>query len=359
MGVRLISKNIEDIQFEFPLFKMWEEILKDHHTLTNVREVRRQLDTQDVDNFDWQPYDRYNDELVDCVNEGDRSLFRSAVTMVDRFPDWQLESFEKLEKMADASQMNSFVKSMQRKVETFKKAWSSGFVSFNVENCINSTFDEEGKADVRSPSPNTPVGSPNGVYGLSPNPHTSPHMFHSSHSTMTPIHVSTPQSVRSQILVNLSTPQSSSKDFIVLGGPDESSGQSGGAGGRNKMGSIVGRMKANPRKATYIPLLKSPYYIPKKKREKVSRPNPNSPILDDICSTIPKEEMHKTLKKSWMDTLIMDYWLGIVGEHCADTFFPSTLAVDLLRQKFLDIGWCDPVFWTFETGNPNPQQTNK
>ncbi|KAJ8617846.1 hypothetical protein MRB53_014032 [Persea americana] len=26
--------------------------------------------------------------------------------------------------------------------------------------------------------------------------------------------------------------------------------------------------------------------------------------------------------------------------------------------KFLDIGWCDPVFWTFETGNPNPQQTN-
>ena len=65
---------------------------------------------------------------------------------VDRFLDWQLESFEKLEKMADASQMNSFVKSMQRKVETFKKAWSSGFVSFNVENCINSTFDEEGKA---------------------------------------------------------------------------------------------------------------------------------------------------------------------------------------------------------------------
>ena len=28
----------------------------------------------------------------------------------------------------------------------FKKAWSSGFVSFNVENCINSTFDGEGKA---------------------------------------------------------------------------------------------------------------------------------------------------------------------------------------------------------------------
>ncbi|KAJ8630738.1 hypothetical protein MRB53_024061 [Persea americana] len=147
---------------------------------------------------------------------------------VDKFLDWQLESFEKLEKMADASQMNSFVKSMQRKVETFKKAWSSGFVSFNVENCINSTFDEEGKADVRSPSPNTPVGSPNGVYELSPNLHTSPHMFHSSHSTMTPIHVNTPQSVRSQIPVNLSTPQSSSKDFIVLGGPDESSGQSRG-----------------------------------------------------------------------------------------------------------------------------------
>ncbi|XXG76823.1 hypothetical protein AAC387_Pa08g1101 [Persea americana] len=62
---------------------MWEEILKDHHTLTNVREVRRQLDTQDVDSFDWQPYDRYSDELVDCVNEGDRSLFRSAVTMVN------------------------------------------------------------------------------------------------------------------------------------------------------------------------------------------------------------------------------------------------------------------------------------
>ncbi|KAJ8649727.1 hypothetical protein MRB53_002750 [Persea americana] len=126
----------------------------------------------------------------------------------DRFLDWQLESFEKLEKMADSSQMNSFVKSMQRKVETFKKSWSSGFVSFNVENCINSTFDEEGKADVRSPSPNTPIGSRDGVYGLSPDPHTSTHMFHSSHSTMTPIHVSTPQSVRSQIPVNLSTPQS-------------------------------------------------------------------------------------------------------------------------------------------------------
>ena len=70
--------------------------------------------------------------------------------------------------------------------------------------------------------------------------------------------------------VNLSTPQSSSKDFIVLGGLDESSGQSKRG---NKMGSIVGRMKANPRKATYIPLLKSLYYVPKNKREKVSRPN--------------------------------------------------------------------------------------
>ncbi|KAJ8632893.1 hypothetical protein MRB53_026229 [Persea americana] len=115
---------------------------------------------------------------------------------VDRFLDWQLESFEKLEKMVDPSQMNSFVKSMQRKVETFKKAWSSGFVSFKVD-CINSTFDEEGKVDVRSPSPNTPVGSLDGFYGLSPVPHTSTHMFHSPHSTMTPIHVSTPQSVRS------------------------------------------------------------------------------------------------------------------------------------------------------------------
>ncbi|KAJ8649892.1 hypothetical protein MRB53_002915 [Persea americana] len=126
---------------------------------------------------------------------------------VDRFLDWQLESFEKLEKMADSSQMNSFVKSMQRNVEMFKKAWSSGFVIFNVENCINSTFDEKGKADVRSSSPNTPIGSRDGVYGLSPDPHTSTHMFYSSHFTMTPIHVSTPQSVRSQIPVNLSTPQ--------------------------------------------------------------------------------------------------------------------------------------------------------
>ncbi|KAJ8630408.1 hypothetical protein MRB53_023731 [Persea americana] len=41
---------------------------------------------------------------------------------VDRFLDWQLESFEKLEKMEDPSQMNSFVKSMQRKVKMFKKA---------------------------------------------------------------------------------------------------------------------------------------------------------------------------------------------------------------------------------------------
>ncbi|KAJ8617845.1 hypothetical protein MRB53_014031 [Persea americana] len=245
------------------------------------------LNTRMRQYFDWQPYDRYSDELVDCVNEGDRSLFRSAVTMVDRFLDWQLESFEKLEKMADASQMNSFVKSMQRKVETFKKAWSSGFVSFNVENCINSTFDEEGKADVKSPSPNTSVGSYDGVYGLSPNPHTSTHMFHSFHSTMTPIHVSTPQSVRRQIPVNLSTPQSSSKGIIILGGPDESSGQSRGG---NKMGSIVGWMKANPRKATYIPVLKSTYYVPKNKREKVSRPNPKYCLshaerscLEELC----------------------------------------------------------------------------
>ncbi|KAJ8643254.1 hypothetical protein MRB53_005002 [Persea americana] len=60
---------------------MWEGRLKDHHILTNVREVWRQLDTQDVDSFDWQSYDRYSDELENCVNEGDRLLFRSAVTM--------------------------------------------------------------------------------------------------------------------------------------------------------------------------------------------------------------------------------------------------------------------------------------
>lgn len=65
---------------------------------------------------------------------------------VDKFLDWQLESFEKLEKMADPSQMNCFVKSMQRKVKMFKIAWSSSFVSFDVENCINSTFDEKDKA---------------------------------------------------------------------------------------------------------------------------------------------------------------------------------------------------------------------
>ncbi|KAJ8628926.1 hypothetical protein MRB53_022249 [Persea americana] len=93
--------------------------------------------------FDWQPYNWYGDELEACINEVDRSLFRSAVTManymvverhnvdyvlkqfglkqhvpfpfhptVDGFLDWQLESFEKLEKMADPSQMNSFVKNM-------------------------------------------------------------------------------------------------------------------------------------------------------------------------------------------------------------------------------------------------------
>ncbi|RWR91079.1 hypothetical protein CKAN_02021700 [Cinnamomum micranthum f. kanehirae] len=163
--------------------------------------------------------------------------------------------------MADPSQINRFVKSMQRKVEMFKKAWSSSFVSFNVENCINSTFDEKGKADMRSPSPKTPVGSRNGAYGLSPSPRTS-------------THVSTPQSAKSKIPVNLSTPQSWSKekDLIVLGGPDESIGQ---RLGKNKMGSIVGRMKANPRKASFIPTLKSPHYVPKNKRTKVSRSNPN------------------------------------------------------------------------------------
>ncbi|RWR91080.1 serine/threonine-protein phosphatase 7 long form [Cinnamomum micranthum f. kanehirae] len=80
---RSISKNMEDIQLEFPLFKMWEERLKDHHILTNVGEVRRQLDTQDVDSFDWQPYDQYGDELSACVNEVDRPLFRSAVSMIN------------------------------------------------------------------------------------------------------------------------------------------------------------------------------------------------------------------------------------------------------------------------------------
>lgn len=33
----------------------------------------------------------------------------------------------------------------------------------------------------------------------------------------------------------------------------------------------------------------------------------SNPILEDICSTIPKEEMHQTLKKSWMDTLVSAY----------------------------------------------------
>lgn len=50
---RSIAKNMEDIQLEFPLFKMWEERLKDHHILTNVREVRMQLDTQDVDSVSY------------------------------------------------------------------------------------------------------------------------------------------------------------------------------------------------------------------------------------------------------------------------------------------------------------------
>ncbi|RWR85134.1 serine/threonine-protein phosphatase 7 long form [Cinnamomum micranthum f. kanehirae] len=204
---RSISKNMEDIQLELPLYKMWEERLKDHHILTNVGEVWRQLDMQDVDSFDWQPYDRYDNELEACVNEVDRSLFRSIVTMinymvverhnvdrvlkqfglkqhatppfhptkrmkfmaaigirtcngiykritrnrigrplervhldhesstqhkVDRFLDWQLKSFEKFEKMADPSQMNRFVKSMQGKVKMFNKAWSSSFVSFKL-----------------------------------------------------------------------------------------------------------------------------------------------------------------------------------------------------------------------------------
>ena len=48
--------------------------------------------------------------------------------------------------MADPSEMNSSIKSMQRKVKMFKNAWSSGFVSFNLEDCINSAFNEEGKA---------------------------------------------------------------------------------------------------------------------------------------------------------------------------------------------------------------------
>ncbi|KAJ8644145.1 hypothetical protein MRB53_005893 [Persea americana] len=148
-------KKYGGIEFEFPLFKMWEERLKDHHILTN---------------FDWQQYDQYGDELEACVNERDRSLFRSTVTMIDRFLDRWLKRLEKLEKMADPSEMNSSIKSMQRKVKMFKNAWSSGFVSFNLEDCINSAFNEEGKADVRSSPPSTLFGSHNGAYGLSPDP---------------------------------------------------------------------------------------------------------------------------------------------------------------------------------------------
>lgn len=119
---------------------------------------------------------------------------------------------------------------------------------------------------MRSPLPNTPIGSHDGSYGLSPNPQTSTHVFHSSHSSMIPMNISTPQSARRRILVNLSTPQSLSKDFIFLGGLDKSSDQSRG---RNKVGSIVSRLYAN-----YIPPLRFRYYVPKNKRNKVINPDP-------------------------------------------------------------------------------------
>ncbi|RWR73353.1 serine/threonine-protein phosphatase 7 long form [Cinnamomum micranthum f. kanehirae] len=46
---RPIKQNMENIKFEFPLFKMWEKRLKNHFSLTTVEEAHQQLDQQGID----------------------------------------------------------------------------------------------------------------------------------------------------------------------------------------------------------------------------------------------------------------------------------------------------------------------
>ncbi|XXG45872.1 hypothetical protein AAC387_Pa02g0839 [Persea americana] len=165
-----------------------------------------------------------------------------------RFLDWQLESFEKLEKMADPSQMNSFVKSMQRKVKMFKKAWSSGFVSFNIENCINSTFDEEEKA-----------------------------------------HFEVQQKTAE---IDLMFTCNKNRDFWTF-------------------------------ETVVFPIWFKYHFF--------------------LIIGYPKEQR-------------IVYYNSMMGYTSYDDY--ANHFVDFLRKKFLEVGWIDPMFWSFEIGNPNPQQTN-
>ena len=46
---RPIKKNMDSIKFEFSLFKMWKNRLKNQFWLTTVEEARQQLDQQGID----------------------------------------------------------------------------------------------------------------------------------------------------------------------------------------------------------------------------------------------------------------------------------------------------------------------
>ena len=46
---RPIKQHMDSMKFEFPLFKMWENRLKNHFWLTTVEEARQQLDQQGID----------------------------------------------------------------------------------------------------------------------------------------------------------------------------------------------------------------------------------------------------------------------------------------------------------------------
>ncbi|XXG42244.1 hypothetical protein AAC387_Pa01g2565 [Persea americana] len=70
------------IKFEFPLFKMWENRLKYHFWLTTVEEARQQLDQQGIDQFEWQPYLQFAEELIEHVSEADGCLFTACTEMI-------------------------------------------------------------------------------------------------------------------------------------------------------------------------------------------------------------------------------------------------------------------------------------
>ena len=44
-----IKQKMDSIKFEFPLFKMWENRLKNHFWLTTIKETRQQLDQLGID----------------------------------------------------------------------------------------------------------------------------------------------------------------------------------------------------------------------------------------------------------------------------------------------------------------------